>query len=880
MADGIGHMNYSRHRPADGQTPGHQAVAPETVQRAQIASLARFTPINSLATLCTSLLTAAILWPAAPQHWVALWAALLVGPAGYLLLRWWSRRHHVRTAPRPAKTRKDNRQRDRGLRRAAGWAALSGGIWGSGALFLPHVPAPQQLALIIVTTSMASSATTTLAAIPRAAALFIVCSLLPYAVWFILQGDPVYLGLALMALAMTVAMLGSTRIVHASFMEDLRNRQANANLMAEFETAQQEWLDISDTAEAFALYDGDDRLLLWNKSYPALLSIPAERLYRGAPRTEVLMHAARAVDTIGDPAAADGDEDGEGQLLLRLENDRWIRSHERRTGQGHRAVVHVDVTELVAREQALRDSEETLRRRERYFRSLIENTSDIINLIAADGTMRFQSAAAESALGYSREQFLEFETFTLVHPDDQLRVIEAFQELTGTSGGVTTIEFRVRHKDGSWRTLAAVAKNALDVPGVEGIVVNSRDITELKQREDQLRQAQKMEAVGQLTGGVAHDFNNLLTAIIGNLEMACLQLDDSAEVRPLIETASRAAERGATLTQHLLAFARRQPLAPERVDVGELLANMSALLERTLGSDIEIEVDVAETLWPVQADASQLQNAIINLAINARDAMPEGGRLTIAAGNRQGGGAGNDGADSLPAGDYVAISVRDTGTGMTPETLKRAFEPFFTTKEVGRGSGLGLSMVFGFAKQSGGHASAESTPGAGTTISLFLPRAGEATVAVPVEAATAPVATAATAPPTGGATVLLVEDDADVRMIAVTALTRAGYAVLPASDGQEALALLEQHPEIDMLFTDVLLPGGMTGRDIAVVARQRRPELPVLFASGYTRETLSEQGRLLPEVDLLQKPYTARILVDRIARAIEQQTGTGQQTPV
>jgi len=848
--------------------PGETAPAPD-LGRAQIASLARFTPINSLVTLCASLLTAAILWPAAPQGWVAAWAAALTLPALYLLLRWLGYRRRKKTMHKRA-TRKRARPSAgwANLRLAECWSAVSGGFWGSGALFLPHVPAPQQLALIIVTAAIAGGATTTLAALPRAAALFIAASLLPYAVWFMLQGDPVHLGLAMMALAMTVAMLGSTRIVHAAFVEDLKNRQANVELVKEFENAQQEWLDISDTAEAFALYDGDDRLLLWNKSLPELLSIDHERLYRGLPRAEARQLAARPVDQAGDPAA---DADGAGDTVRRLENGRWIRTHERRTSQGHSAVMHVDVTELMVREQALLDSEETLRRREQYFRALIENTSDIISLVGPDGTLRFQSAAAEAALGYAPEEVHGISIFTLIHEDDMRAIGDRLPRLVHRPGAVGSAEVRVRHKDGSWRTLAAIARNALDVPGVEGIVVNSRDITELKQREDQLRQAQKMEAVGQLTGGVAHDFNNLLTAIIGNLEMACLHLDDDNEVRPLIEIASRAAERGATLTQHLLAFARRQPLTPERVDVGELLANMSALLERTLGSDIEIALDVADGLWPVRADASQLQNAILNLAINARDAMPDGGRLTISAGNRQvtAGSSRADGNDDSgpPGGDYVAVSVADTGTGMTEETLKRAFEPFFTTKEVGRGSGLGLSMVFGFAKQSGGHASAESRPGDGTTIRLLLPRAEAADDTGEPRDEKDEVAANALAQP-GSTTLLLVEDDADVRMIAVAALTRAGYAVLAAGDGEQALALLEQQPKIDLLFTDVLLPGGMTGRDIAMVARQRNPDLPVLFASGYPRETLSEQGRLLPGIDLLQKPYTARVLLERINQAV------------
>jgi len=508
---------------------------------------------------------------------------------------------------------------------------------------------------------------------------------------------------------------------------------------------------------------------------------------------------------------------------------------------------------------------------EAYLRTVLATVADAIITADEDGTVRSFNAAAERLFGYRADEILGKNLGQLMPAPTAARHDEFLRDYASdgkpqviTHGrGVTG-----RGKDGREILLDAAISEMRHAGGRQFIGV-LRDVTELKQREDQLRQAQKMEAVGQLTGGVAHDFNNLLTAIIGNLEMACLQLGEDDEVRPLIETASSAAERGATLTQHLLAFARRQPLAPERVDVGELLANMSTLLERTLGSDIEIALDVADGLWPVEVDASQLQNAILNLAINARDAMPDGGRLTISAGN-QGGGVDNAGAP--PDGGHVDISVADTGTGMTEETLKRSFEPFFTTKEVGRGSGLGLSMVFGFAKQSGGHASAESQPGQGTTIHLHLPRAAENCAdAAADDAPSAPMPAIDDndrAANGGGAHVLLVEDDEDVRTIAVVALKRAGHQVLAAADGEQALALLEHHPEIDLLFTDVLLPGGMTGRDIAMVARQRRPDIPVLFASGYTRETLSEQGRLLPGIDLLQKPYTPRVLVDRIARTL------------
>ncbi len=392
----------------------------------------------------------------------------------------------------------------------------------------------------------------------------------------------------------------------------------------------------------------------------------------------------------------------------------------------------------------------------------------------------------------------------------------------------------------------------------------SEEIARRRQIEETLRQAQKMEAIGQLTGGVAHDFNNLLTVIMGNLENLQRRLAAGHELQRMVGAALGGAARAAQLTQRLLVFSRRQPLAPEIASPNKLVAGMSDLLRRTLGEPVAIEIVLAGGLWNTFIDTNQLENALINLAVNSRDAMPDGGRLTIETANCYLDEAYCAMHDELRPGQYVGIFVTDTGSGMPAPIVERAFEPFFTTKGVGQGTGLGLSQVYGFLKESGGHVKIYSEVGQGTSVKLYFPRhrgAAEATGALPEALAPARARY--------GETVLIVEDDPDVRSYTVEMVRELGYQVLSAADGMTALRLLGAHPELRLLFTDVGLPGGMNGRQLADQARQRRAGLKVLFTTGYARNAIVHHGRLDPGVEVIFKPFTYSDLAAKIRRVFD-----------
>jgi signal transduction histidine kinase/CheY-like chemotaxis protein len=414
--------------------------------------------------------------------------------------------------------------------------------------------------------------------------------------------------------------------------------------------------------------------------------------------------------------------------------------------------------------------------------------------------------------------------------------------------------FEERRSDGRW---FQVHERKTADGGTVGICT---EITELKRHEAGLREARKMEAVGRLTGGIAHDFNNLLTIILGNLQM----LEDIAEPgagpgADLVQEALAATKRGGELTERLLAFGRRRPLRPSAVDVGDLVSGMAGLLARALGDPIVVETRIAPDLWAANVDPGQLENAILNLALNARDAMPSGGTLAIDCANAR--VSGGDAAELAP-GDYVRIDVRDTGAGMAPDVAERAFEPFFTTKPEGKGTGLGLSMVYGFARQSGGLAAIESKPGVGTTVRLHLPRSAAAR-----RPAALPAADSRSGRGVGaiGATILVVEDDEGVRRFAARALRERGLRVLEAEDGPAALDILDAGDAVDLLFTDVLMPGGMTGTELAEQALRRRPSLRVLFASGNPEHRVSPAAALPEAALFLRKPYDAGTLARSIA---------------
>ena len=394
-----------------------------------------------------------------------------------------------------------------------------------------------------------------------------------------------------------------------------------------------------------------------------------------------------------------------------------------------------------------------------------------------------------------------------------------------------------------------------------GQIVMLADITRRTQAEAIARQAQKMEALGQLTGGVAHDFNNLLQVVSANLELMQVRLANDAWLAARLAAALGAVERAARLTRHLLAFARRQPLAPEAIDTGRLLGGMEEMLRRTLGEAIVLRVVVGSGLWSIRADPQQLENALLNLAINARDAMLGGGRLTIEAVNASlDGSYSRDNAEVTP-GEYVSIAVTDTGHGMTPDQLDRALEPFFTTKPEGRGTGLGLSMVFGFAKQSQGHFKLYSEPDHGTTARLYLPRSHVAPVAGRVEAEPAQ--------PAQGELVLIVEDDAVVRAAVTTALQGLGYRTLEAPRAAAALALLRDGERPDLLFTDIVMPGRPDARTMAAEAVRMVPHLAVVFTSGYTENSVVHNGQLDPGVILVSKPWRLADLSRRLREALD-----------
>jgi PAS domain S-box-containing protein len=472
--------------------------------------------------------------------------------------------------------------------------------------------------------------------------------------------------------------------------------------------------------------------------------------------------------------------------------------------------------------------------------------------------------AAVARYGFSREEFLRMRLTDIRPREDEALLRQAVAEMppTWTSVGL----WRHLTKSGELRYVE-LDTNRTEFAGRSATSVLVRDVTErreaeakLAETEAHLRQAQKLESVGQLTGGVAHDFNNLLTVILGNLEL--IQENPAAPAafdRPLAAV-QRAAERGADLTRHLLAFARRQPLDPRLTDVNAMAASLQNLILRTIGENVDVRIVPGDALWSAIVDPGQLETSLLNLVINARDAMPQGGKLTIETANVALDAHYAEMNPEVVPGDYVLVSVSDTGTGMAPEVAAKAFDPFFTTKGHGKGSGLGLSMVYGFVKQSGGHIKLYSEPGHGTSVKLYLPRGAAGAVA-----AAEPEAVPAQA---GGETVLVVEDDDMVRGIAVDHLAVLGYRTVEARNAVEALERLRSGARVDLLFTDVVMPGGMNGRELAQRARALRPGLKVLFTSGYTENAIVHHGRLDPGVLLLQKPYRRQALAQKLRDAL------------
>jgi PAS domain S-box-containing protein len=548
--------------------------------------------------------------------------------------------------------------------------------------------------------------------------------------------------------------------------------------------------------------------------------------------------------------------------ILRADNgqERWLASRgEYRPGSaGGVSFIGViyDITTTKRSEEQLRELTETLEVRvaaRTQERDRVWNLSrDLLHVIGPDGLYRAANPAWKTLLGYDPDELVGAAAGSLVHPDDRQAALERFATLSrGEPMG--DYDCRMRAKDGSYLWV-----NWTAMPEGDAIYGIGRDVTQRKALEDQLRQSQKMEAVGQLTGGLAHDLNNMLTGILGGIDMVRRRLAEGrmGEVDRFLDAAMQSGQRAAALTHRLLAFSRRQTLDNRPLDVGMLASSMADLLQRTLGEQVSLTIDMAADLWPAVADDNQLESAILNLAINARDAMPDGGQLTILGRNIHLTDRELTDSDRAEAGDYVEISVTDTGTGMPAEVLAKVFDPFYTTKPLGQGTGLGLSMIYGFVQQSRGHVVIDSEEGRGTTIRLFLPRH----VGVLEEAI---VASDVGAPTGTGETVLVIEDDAGVRLLVMQVLEELGYQAIETADGRQAVPILESSRHLDLLISDVGLPG-LNGRQLAEIAREQRPGLPILFMTGYARQATDQAAFLDGGMEIISKPFG----IDQLGRRI------------
>jgi PAS domain S-box-containing protein len=483
-------------------------------------------------------------------------------------------------------------------------------------------------------------------------------------------------------------------------------------------------------------------------------------------------------------------------------------------------------------------------------------------VVDAKGRRIYNSPSYEKILGYTPEELGGTTAVDQIHPEDREKVLKAASEAR-RSGTGASLEYRMRHKDGSWRMLESRASTILKGGQVEKLVIVNRDVTERKHLEEQFRQSQKMDAVGRLSGGVAHDFNNLLGVIIGYGEIVQEGTAADSPLRTCVDEMLKAGHRAAALTRQLLAFSRQQVMDPRVLDLNAVVKDMEKMLRRLISEDVQLKTVLDPALVLIKADQGQIEQVIMNLAVNARDAMPNGGELTLTTCNFH---MDEDFVRRYPypvsVGDYVLLTVTDNGMGMDASTRARVFEPFFTTKEKGKGTGLGLSMVYGVVKQSGGYIDVISEPGAGATFKIYLPK---------VEVGLDPQKQQAELPPSlqGTETVLLVEDEIALRKLGRHLLELCGYEVLEAESGAEALKISQDHKKmIHLLLTDVVMPG-MSGRLLADQLVQHRPETRVVYMSGYTGQTVGEHGVLAEGSFFLPKPFTREALARKVREALD-----------
>ena len=552
--------------------------------------------------------------------------------------------------------------------------------------------------------------------------------------------------------------------------------------------------------------------------------------------------------------------DQEYRMIAADAREVWIHDYVAVVLEGGKPValrgVMVDVTER-------KKAEAELRRREERFRLLIENASDIVTVLNADGIVRFQSPSVARILGYQPEELTNHSIFDLLHPEDSPRLTAAIKRALANPGLSVSVEHRYHHSDDSWRFIQSVGRSIAGEAPEGFIIVNSRDITDTRKLEEQFRQSQKMEAIGQLAGGVAHDLNNILTVV--HMQLDLLKHGDplsDAQLESVVDI-EKASRRAADLTRQLLMFSRRQAALKHDLDLNAVVTNITKMLQRILGEDVAMQISYAPQPLPVHADAGMLEQILLNLAVNSRDAMPNGGRLVIETAVATFDDLAVAQRPHARKGSFACLIVSDSGSGIPPEVLPRIFEPFFTTKDVGKGTGLGLATVFGIVQQHNGWINAYSEVGKGTTFRLYLPLQGASAETVEDRQATGSL-------PGGKETILLVEDEQSLRVLVRNVLTRLGYRVLEATTGNTAIDVWREHrQEIRLLLTDLVMPDGMTGKQLAEALLKENPQLKVIYSSGYSRD-IAGQGFVLQDgVNFLSKPFQAAKLAQTVRNSLD-----------
>jgi signal transduction histidine kinase/DNA-binding response OmpR family regulator len=614
------------------------------------------------------------------------------------------------------------------------------------------------------------------------------------------------------------------------------------------------------------MYDADARLVLCNQRYREMMNLPPDFAAPGRTLQELLTRRKEMGAFKKEPqpfclellaAIAEGKTVTH---VIESAHGRVVRVDNQPMASGGWVATFDDITDQRRAEDAERHNADILT-------ATITSMADAVLVTGENGLVIVANPAAKSLFGDRPDVGSEdwARTYRGYLPDGVTAFPSSETPIARAARGesVDNLEIVIRSLDASKSThLIANGRPLRDKSGaLKGAVIVYRDVTEAKNTERQLRQAQKMDAIGQLTGGIAHDFNNILTVITGTIEILAAAVDDRPQYAAIAKMIDQAADRGAELTRHLLAFARKQPLRPRETDVNALIVETAKLLRPTLGEIVEIESKLEADAWPALVDPNQLTSALLNLAVNARDAMTNGGRLTLESGNIFLDESYAKSQGEVRPGHYVMIAVSDNGSGIPAAIRDKVFEPFFTTKGTGKGTGLGLSMVYGFVKQSDGHIKIYSEEGYGTTVKIYLPRAIARAERAPDAQPTAPAG--------GRETILVVEDDTLVRKYVTAQLQGLGYGTLEAANAAEALGIADSGADFDLLFTDVIMPGSMNGRQLAREMAGRRANLKVLFTSGYTENALLDHGRLPQGVLLLAKPYRKSELAHMLREALE-----------